>query len=88
MAPKRKHDAEDEDLTDWASLTVPKLKAELVQRGLPVSGKKAALIDRLNSDDRSGNITPSHGFQATRMLTLALRRRCCCPGCRESPGLE
>ncbi|TVY40942.1 hypothetical protein LSUB1_G003112 [Lachnellula subtilissima] len=34
---------------DWASLTVANLKAELVERGLPVSGNKAALVNRLNA---------------------------------------
>ncbi|TVY86831.1 hypothetical protein LAWI1_G005895 [Lachnellula willkommii] len=36
---------------DWASLTVANLKAELVERGLPVSGNKAALVSRLNTAD-------------------------------------
>ncbi|KAJ3260800.1 Apoptotic chromatin condensation inducer in the nucleus [Boothiomyces macroporosus] len=38
-------------MTDWQKLTVPKLKAELSSRGLPVTGNKAALVERLNEDD-------------------------------------
>ncbi|TVY26491.1 hypothetical protein LHYA1_G005607 [Lachnellula hyalina] len=52
MAPKRKKTdaaADEEDTMDWASLTVANLKAELVERGLPVSGNKAALVSRLNA---------------------------------------
>jgi hypothetical protein len=58
MAPKRKNtqntDVDDNDTTDWASLTVVNLKAELVQRGLPVSGNKAALVERLDAADGAG----------------------------------
>jgi len=56
MAPKRKstQKADDDDTTDWASLTVVNLKAELAQRGLPVSGNKTALVDRLNAADGDG----------------------------------
>ena len=32
---------------DYDSMTVPDLKAALKEKGLPVSGKKAELIDRL-----------------------------------------
>jgi hypothetical protein len=39
--------------TDWASLTVAKLKDELRSRGLKVGGKKAELIQRLEEDDMS-----------------------------------
>ena len=39
--------------TDWASLTVAKLKDELRSRGLKVGGKKAELIERLQEDDMS-----------------------------------
>ena len=31
-----------------SKMTVPELKAELKKRGLPVSGKKAVLLERLN----------------------------------------
>lgn len=35
---------------DWISkLTVPKLKEELKSRGQPVGGKKAELVERLES---------------------------------------
>ncbi|TVY73615.1 E3 ubiquitin-protein ligase Zswim2 [Lachnellula suecica] len=45
-------DSDDEnDQTDWASLTVSELKDELRTRGLTVSGKKSDLIDRLNAAD-------------------------------------
>ena len=39
--------------TDWASLTVAKLKDELRSRGLKVGGKKAELVQRLEEDDMS-----------------------------------
>ena len=39
--------------TDWASLTVVKLKDELRSRGLKVGGKKAELVQRLQEDDMS-----------------------------------
>ena len=39
--------------TDWASLTVVKLKDELRSRGLKVAGRKAELVLRLQEDDMS-----------------------------------
>lgn len=36
------------DDTDWAALTVPRLKMALAERGLPTSGQKALLVIRLN----------------------------------------
>ena len=57
MTPKRKKTdaaADEEDAMDWASLTVANLKAELVERGLPVSGNKAALVSRLNAAEGAG----------------------------------
>ena len=38
-------------MTDYNKLTVVKLKEELEKRGLPKSGLKAALVERLNEDD-------------------------------------
>jgi hypothetical protein len=35
---------------DYDSMTVPNLKAALKEQGLPVSGKKAELIERLKGD--------------------------------------
>ena len=40
-------DASDADAPDYASMTVAELKDELKAKGLPVSGKKAELIERL-----------------------------------------
>ena len=40
-------EAGDEEEQDWSALTVAKLKAALKERGLPVSGKKAELVARL-----------------------------------------
>lgn len=37
--------------SDWDSYTKEELAEELRSRGLPVSGDKAALVDRLNDDD-------------------------------------
>ena len=38
-------------MTDWASLKVDELKAELEARGLPKSGNKAELVARLEDDE-------------------------------------
>lgn len=65
MPPKRKKTdvaAEEEDAMDWASLTVANLKAELVERGLPVSGNKAALVSRLNAAEGPGKINHAKSF--------------------------
>ena len=40
-------EAGDEEEQDWSALTVAKLKAARKERGLPVSGKKAELVARL-----------------------------------------
>jgi SAP domain len=40
-------DGDDDDATSLANLTVPELKVKLKLAGLPVSGRKAELIDRL-----------------------------------------
>ena len=37
---------------DYNSMTVPTLKAALKEQGLPVSGKKADLIERLKGDSK------------------------------------
>lgn len=47
-------------MTDYEKLTVVKLREELVKRGLPKSGLKAALIHRLvEADAQSGQAAPS-----------------------------
>ena len=54
---------------ELASLTVPQLKAELVKRGLPVSGKKAVLIERLSAQirpPRNGKAKVSSGAPSSR----------------------
>ncbi|KAJ3270508.1 Eukaryotic translation initiation factor eIF-1 [Terramyces sp. JEL0728] len=38
-------------MEDWQKLTVIKLKAELTSRGLPATGNKAVLVERLTEDD-------------------------------------
>lgn len=40
--------------TDWSSLTVVKLKEECKKRGLPVGGKKAELVERLEQAEVGG----------------------------------
>ena len=45
-------DEEEPLRTNWSSLTVPKLKAELKRRGIAVSGKKADLVHALEESDR------------------------------------
>ena len=47
-------------MTDYESLTVADLKDVLRERGLPVSGKKAELIARLEEHDSSEAIELSH----------------------------
>ena len=42
-------DTSDADAPDYASMTVAELKDELKAKGLPVSGKKAELVERLQS---------------------------------------
>ena len=44
-------DSGEEDARDWSVLTVPELKAELKERGLPVSGRKAELVARLEEGE-------------------------------------
>lgn len=39
-------------MQDWNKLTVPKLKEELKERGLPITGKKADLVARLQESDK------------------------------------
>jgi len=47
-------------MTDYEKLTVVKLREELVKRGLPKSGLKAALVQRLvEADAQSGQAAPS-----------------------------
>ena len=40
-------DTDADEAEDWSALTVPELKAALKERDLPVSGKKADLVARL-----------------------------------------
>ena len=48
-------DEVEEDATsekvDYASMTVPKLKEALKEKGLPVSGKKSELVERLEGSN-------------------------------------
>jgi len=44
---------DDDEASHWAALTVKDLKAELLQRGLPLAGNKAALVARLDADDET-----------------------------------
>ena len=37
---------------DYETMTVPNLKAALKEQGLPISGKKAELIERLKGDSK------------------------------------
>ena len=47
----------------YENLTVAELKELLRERGLPVSGKKADLIARLNEGDDSTSATPEEAPQ-------------------------
>ncbi|TVY38998.1 hypothetical protein LOCC1_G006873 [Lachnellula occidentalis] len=79
MAPKRKNNyaADEEDTMDWASLTVANLKAELVERGLPVSGNKAALVSRLNAVDDTvrADARPDRSSMTVVQLKIELSNR-------------
>ena len=44
-------DSGEKEARDWSVLTVPELKAELKERGLPVSGRKAELVARLEEGE-------------------------------------
>lgn len=46
-------DAEDEEDAPYSEWTVPELQAELGDRGLPKSGKKDDLVERLEAADRA-----------------------------------
>lgn len=43
----------DQNRVNWASNTVAELKSELMTRGLPLTGKKADLVARLEADEAS-----------------------------------
>jgi hypothetical protein len=62
MAPKRKakpvETPEQESQRNWTSLKVTQLKSELTTRGLSITGKKADLVARLESDDNNGSSAP------------------------------
>ena len=49
--PLRKNGTEYEEV-DYGSMTVPQLKDALKEQGLPVSGKKAELIERLKGESK------------------------------------
>ncbi|HIH79272.1 MAG: 50S ribosomal protein L24 [Candidatus Poseidoniia archaeon] len=44
-------DSGKDDVRDWSALTVSELKGELKERGLPISGKKAELVARLEESE-------------------------------------
>jgi hypothetical protein len=46
-APKKKAAAKKKAKPDYGAMTAAQLKAELKKKGLPFSGKKAALVKRL-----------------------------------------
>ena len=49
LAGEEEEDGEADAEIDYESLTVPELKELLKAQGLPVSGRKADLIERLSS---------------------------------------
>ena len=63
MATKRKANAGDSperqiQIKDWASHTVAQLRTELSSRGLSLTGKKADLVMRLETDDSANSAIP------------------------------
>ncbi|KAL3909469.1 MAG: hypothetical protein SGILL_008077 [Bacillariaceae sp.] len=73
-------DGEEDDFMYWSSKTVKELKDELVNRGLPVSGKKADLVQRViddtgeveeeDEDDISGFDLEALGRQAREAVQM------------------
>ena len=51
VGPIEEEETETTDV-DYDSMTLPNLKAALKEQGLPVSGKKAELIERLKGDSK------------------------------------
>jgi len=51
-------DDDDDEETDVTKMTVPQLKAECSERGLPVGGKKEELVERLGGGGASASGTP------------------------------
>lgn len=49
---------EDEEAVDYSELSIPELKAELKERGLPAKGPKAKLIAALEADDEDSDADP------------------------------
>jgi hypothetical protein len=54
QAKQAESDEDDSEGTAWADQTNAELQAELSKRGLPTSGSKADLIERLEDDDDKG----------------------------------
>ena len=65
-------------MSDLSTLTVPQLKDRLREVGLPVSGTKTLLIDRLmngnNKDKNDGKSGASRSLLTKRKLLLKRRR--------------
>ncbi|KAG0650445.1 hypothetical protein D0Z07_3438 [Hyphodiscus hymeniophilus] len=62
MAPKRKVNdvarPRGADERNWEARNIAQLKAELTTRGLFLTGKKAALVARLQTDDNDASVAP------------------------------
>lgn len=56
--------------TSWGELTVPELKAQLKARNLPLSGKKAELIERLAEHDTSSDANSSADHESQKSAPI------------------
>ena len=57
VGPIKEEETETTDV-DYDSMTLPDLKAALKEQGLPVSGKKAELVERLKENSEDETIDP------------------------------
>ena len=57
VGPVEEEETETTDV-DYDSMTLPDLKAALKEQGLPVSGKKAELVERLKENSEDETIDP------------------------------
>ena len=59
----------------WEKLTVPMLKSRLRQQGLPVSGRKAQLLERLREHQEQAKQAEQAESELSGLTVVALRRR-------------
>lgn len=70
---------------DWSKLTVVQLKEHLKERGLPISGKKADLVARLQESDKVC-MQPMHVLRVGRRLAKIVHVQQPIRGATNSPS--